>query len=109
MKKIRDEAEFLALCDWCTNREPKLDVVIREYGYPPFWHREPNFATLILTILEQQVSLAAAKAAFLKLTEKENELTPENFLMLNDEELRSCYFSRQKIVYSRVLARNNFV
>jgi len=104
MKKIKDEVEFPTLCDWCTNREPKLDAVIREYGYPPFWHREPNFATLILTILEQQVSLAAAKAAFLKLIEKVEELTPENFLRLSDEELRTCYFSRQKIMYARLLA-----
>ena len=104
MKKIKDETEFLTLCDWCTNRDSRLDVAIREYGYPPFWHREPNFATLILTILEQQVSLAAAKAAFLKLIEKVTELTPENFLRLSDEELRACYFSRQKIVYSRLLA-----
>lgn len=104
MEKIKDGADFFALCDWCMNREPKLNVVIREYGYPPFWHREPNFATLILTILEQQVSLAAAKAAFLKLMAKVAELTPDNFLKLSDEELRACYFSRQKIIYCRVLA-----
>ena len=104
MKKIENEEEFLRLCDWCIDREPKLDVVIREYGYPPFWHREPNFATLILTILEQQVSLAAAKAAFLKLVEMVEEVTPFNLLRLSDEELRTCYFSRQKISYARVLA-----
>lgn len=104
MKKIQNEAEFLELCDWCTEREPKLDTVIREYGYPPFWHREPNFSTFILTILEQQVSLAVARTAFLKLQEKTEVVTPENLLRLNDEELRSCYFSRQKIVYSRLLA-----
>jgi len=96
--------EFKLLCDWCVQREPKLEQVIREYDYPPFWHRDPNFATLILTILEQQVSLAAAKAAYNKLLEHVNELNPENLLQLSDEELRACYFSRQKIHYSRVLA-----
>lgn len=105
MKKIKDEAEFLALCDWCIQLEPKLDAVIREYGYPPFWHRKPNFATLVLTILEQQVSLAAAKAAFVKLEERIDEVTPENLLQLSDEELRACYFSRQKIIYTRLLAK----
>lgn len=104
MNKLKDEAEFLALCDWCIEREPKLDAVIREYGYPPFWSREPNFASLILTILEQQVSLAAAKSAFLKLEERIGEITPENLLQLTDEELRACYFSRQKIIYARILA-----
>lgn len=104
MKKIENEEEFLSLCDWCTDREPKLDVVIREYGYPPFWHRDASFPTLILTILEQQVSLASAKAAFLKLSEKIEMLTPENLLQLSDDELRACSFSRQKIMYSRLLA-----
>lgn len=105
MKKIKDEAEFLALCDRCIQLEPKLDAVIREYGYPPFWHRKPNFATLVLTILEQQVSLAVAKAAFVKLEERIDEVTPENLLQLSDEELRACYFSRQKIIYTRLLAK----
>ncbi len=31
-------------------------------------------------------------------------ITPARLLLLSDEELRSCYFSRQKIVYARDLA-----
>jgi DNA-3-methyladenine glycosylase II len=58
----------------------------------------------VLTILEQQVSLAAAKAAFNKLVEKIKVVTPDKFLQLNDNELQNCYFSRQKIVYTRILA-----
>jgi DNA-3-methyladenine glycosylase II len=104
MKKIRNEAEFKKLCNRCLETEPKLATVIREYDYPPLWHREPNFATLVLTILEQQVSLAAAKAAFLKLLDSIKEITPENMLKLTDQKLRACYFSRQKIKYVRLLA-----
>lgn len=104
MEKIASEKEFKQLCDWCTEKEPKLEQVIQEYDYPPFWHRNPDFATLILTILEQQVSLAAAKAAYTKLADKIKEVTPENLLLLSDQELRNCYFSRQKIVYARLLA-----
>lgn len=105
MTKIKNENHFKELCDWCTNIEPKLEAVIREYDYPPFWHRNPDFTTLILTILEQQVSLASAKAAYNKLLKKLKDVTPENLLNLSDEELRACYFSRQKIQYSRILAR----
>jgi len=104
MEKIASEKDFKQLCDWCTEKEPKLEQVIREYDYPPFWHREPNFSTLILTILEQQVSLAAAKAAYNKLLDKIKKITPANLLQLSDQELRECYFSRQKIVYARLLA-----
>ena len=104
MDKIRNTEHFIELCDWCINIEPKLKAVIDKFGYPPFWHREPNFATLILTILEQQVSLASAKAAFNKLIDKIKTVTPENLNQLTDNEMRNAYFSRQKIIYTKNLA-----
>lgn len=104
MEQIQDISEFYRQCGQCLEIEPKLQPVIEKYGYPPLWKRTPNFATLILTILEQQVSLAAAKAAFEKLQDYLKEVTPENLLQLSDEELRACYFSRQKIRYAKILA-----
>jgi DNA-3-methyladenine glycosylase II len=104
MNKIRDKEHFKKLCDWCTTIEPKFKSLFDLFGYPPFWHREPDFATLILTILEQQVSLASAKSAYNKLVEKIKIVTPENLIKLTVEELRACYFSRQKTEYSRILA-----
>jgi len=104
MGQIRNLEDFHKQCDWCIQKEPKLKPVIDRYGHPPLWCREPNFSTLILTILEQQVSLAAAKAAFDKLAAKIKKVTPVNLLKLTDEELRACYFSRQKIEYARILA-----
>jgi DNA-3-methyladenine glycosylase II len=104
MSKIRNNQHFIELCDLCVNIEPRFQPVIEKFGYPPFWHREPDFATLILTILEQQVSLASAKSSFNKLVEKIKIVTPENLLKLTGEELRQCYFSRQKASYSRILA-----
>lgn len=103
MERIQDIQHFETLCDWCIQIEPKLQPVIDRFGYPPFWHREPDFATLVLTILEQQVSLASARAAFNKLQQKIGKITPENILKLSDEELRQCYFSRQKALYTRIL------
>lgn len=104
MNIVRNKNHFIELCDQCIIIEPRLKPVIGQFGYPPFWHREPDFATLILTILEQQVSLASAKSAYNKLVEKIKIVTPENLLKLSDEELRACYFSRQKATYTRILA-----
>lgn len=104
MIKIQDEKEFRKHCDQCIKIEPGLKSVIDQFDYPPFWHREPNFATLILTILEQQVSLASAKAAYNKLVERIENINPENLLKLTDKDLRTCYFSRQKIIYTKILA-----
>ena len=69
------------------------------------WTRPATFQSLVLFILEQQVSLASAYAAFKKLKEKIGYVTPSKILSLTDEELRSCYFSRQKIIYARELAK----
>jgi DNA-3-methyladenine glycosylase II len=41
-----------------------LKKVITDFGNPPLWSREPEFATIVHVILEQQVSLASAKSAF---------------------------------------------
>lgn len=95
---------FRSSCDILSKRDKDLKNIIRQYGYPPMWTRPANFQTLILTILEQQVSLASAYAAFKKLKEKIGFVTPAKILLLSDAELRACYFSRQKIIYARELA-----
>jgi DNA-3-methyladenine glycosylase II len=82
-----------------------LAFIFHNYGTPPLWKREANFATLIHIILEQQVSLASALSAFNKLKERLGEITPEGVLSLTDEELKAAYFSRQKTVYARELAK----
>jgi DNA-3-methyladenine glycosylase II len=55
-------------------------------------------------ILEQQVSLASAKAAFDRLVAATDPLRPEAFLHLTDAELLAIGFSRQKARYARALA-----
>ena len=78
--------------------------IIEEYGYPLIFSRPANFETLIHIILEQQVSLTSAKAALVQLKQKIGEVTAEKILLLTDQELRDCYFSRQKIRYAKCLA-----
>lgn len=95
---------FGSICDLLIKHDEDLKSIFDQYGYPPFWTRPNSFATLVLTILEQQVSLLSAYAAFRRLKEKVEAITPESLLAITDEELRSCYFSRQKIVYTRGLA-----
>jgi DNA-3-methyladenine glycosylase II len=74
-------------------------------GAPPMWAREPGFPTLVYIILEQQVSLASAKAAFTKLEQAASPLTPQALLRFSDDELKAIGFSRQKAGYCRGLAR----
>ncbi|MFT3705751.1 MAG: DNA-3-methyladenine glycosylase 2 family protein [Agriterribacter sp.] len=96
---------FHLICDELAAKDADLKSIIDKFGYPPMWTRTNSFETLVHIILEQQVSLASALAALNKLREKIGSVTPENLLQLTDEELKACYFSRQKTVYSRGLAQ----
>ena len=75
-------------------------------GPPPLWPREEGFHSLIRIILEQQVSLSSAKAAYDRLSAAASPLTPDRFLHLNDLELKTIGFSRQKTAYGRNLAHS---
>lgn len=103
--EVFNEQNFSKLCRKLARQDAGLGNIIREHGLPPMWVRPNTFQSLILFILEQQVSLASAYAAFKKLKEKIGFVTPSKILALTDEELRACYFSRQKIVYARELAK----
>ena len=104
MVKTFDEKNFEYLCNQLAEKDDDLKLIVDTYGYPPMFARRPTFETLLHIILEQQVSLASAKAALNKLKEKIGTIFPEKLLLLTDMELRACYFSRQKIIYSRDLA-----
>ena len=96
---------FTNICTLLAKKDEDLAAIIKQYGFPPMWSRPATFQTLILTILEQQISLASAYAAFKRLKEKVGYVTPQKILALTDEEMRACYFTRQKIVYARGLAK----
>ncbi|WP_316806719.1 DNA-3-methyladenine glycosylase 2 family protein [Pedobacter agri] len=95
---------FHQLCNLLAEKDDDLAFILEQYGYPPFWSRPNNFESLVHIILEQQVSLASALAALNKLKAKIGEITPTKFLELSTDELRACYFSRQKTIYVRDLA-----
>jgi DNA-3-methyladenine glycosylase II len=101
---VFNEASFTQICRKLAKKDTDLANIIKQHGLPPMWTRPNTFQTLILTILEQQVSLAAAYAAFKKLKEKIGYVTPGKLLNLTDEEMRACYFTRQKMGYARGLA-----
>lgn len=84
------------------------DVVFRNiidrYGLPVIPSRPQGFETLVLLILEQQVSIDSAKATFLKIRAKVTHFQPEILLSVSDEEFRSLGVSRQKAKYIKCLS-----
>jgi DNA-3-methyladenine glycosylase II len=87
-----------------TRTEPLFAAVVDRHGHPPMWDRGPGFASLLHIMLEQQVSLASARAAFDRLRALADPLTAESLLRLDDLQLRTAGFSRQKARYARALA-----
>jgi DNA-3-methyladenine glycosylase II len=89
---------------YLAERDSDLARIYKHLGIPPMWAREEGFHTLIHIILEQQVSLSSARAAYNRLLAAAAPLTPERFLQFDDIELKSIGFSRQKTNYGRNLA-----
>ena len=84
--------------------DPIFKDIRNQYGIPTNWNRPPGFISLSKIILEQQVSLASAKAHFEKLDNYIEAFTPQNILKLDDTEMRNCQISRQKSKYLRSLS-----
>ena len=104
MPEVLDEGLLREAVGVLAGRDPDLDAIVRRHGAPPMWARPPGYPTLIRIILEQQVSLSSARAAYDHLEEAIGEITPANFLRLDDAELKTVGFSRQKTRYGRLLA-----
>ena len=101
-----DDESLLRAVRLLSRRDPDLGQVVRRFGAPPMWQREAGFSTLLHIILEQQVSLASARAAHNKLLKAASPLTPQRFLHLDDARLRAIGFSRQKTAYGRHLSQS---
>ena len=104
--EVLDDGLLIEAVRVLANRDPDLASIVQRYGTPPLWSRPPGFATLIRIILEQQVSLSSAQAAFHRLQEKTCGVTPQSFLRLDNGELKAIGFSRQKTLYGRLLAES---
>jgi DNA-3-methyladenine glycosylase II len=86
------------------DRDPALGKVVAEHGLPDFWHRPASFATLVLFVVEQQVSLASAKAVFDRMHAALGGITPDTLLSADPDVLGTVGLTRQKQRYVLLLA-----
>ena len=99
-----DEETFAEACLLLAGEDEPLGVVVSDHGIPPFWSRRPGFATLVLFILEQQVSLESGAAMYRRLAELTGEVTPASVIAAGETGLRSIGVTRQKTRYLLDLA-----
>ncbi len=99
-----DDGSILRSIEELAGVDAHLAAAVAEYGPPPVWSRPEGFRSLVLFILEQQVSLASAWAAFTRLEARTGAVTPRSVIASSDEDLRADGFSRQKTRYVRALS-----
>ena len=97
-------ADLNAGLDALAAREPAFAAALERVGYPAPRIRARGYATLLRTILGQQVSVKAADAVWRKLEALGDPTDPAVVARLDDDMLRACGFSRQKSGYARSLA-----
>ncbi len=94
-----------AALDTLAGIEPAFAVALQRAGYPEPRVRDRGYATLLRTIIGQQVSVASAQSIWNKLEAQVGDLTdPANIAAASDEQLRAAGLSRQKASYARSLA-----
>jgi DNA-3-methyladenine glycosylase II len=87
-----------------SSKDSILKSIIDTYGNPIIQKRNEGFASMCHIILEQQVSIASAKACYTKIENQFQQITPKIIITATDEELKNCGVSRQKIIYLKDLA-----
>lgn len=86
-------------------REPAIAEALGRVGYPAPRISPRGYATLLRTIVGQQVSTKAAQAVWHKLEGIVGDLTdPATITQASDEQLREAGLSRQKAGYARSLS-----
>ncbi len=99
-----DEAHFAEACRLLIDEDDDIAALVQRWGTPEFWHRNPGFPTLVLLILEQQVSLESGAAMYRRLLRLVDEVTPERVVTVGQAALRSVGVTRQKATYLVELA-----
>lgn len=100
-----DPIVFGEAVELLASEDTALRRLVDEHGTPELWGRPPGFATLVLLILEQQVSLESGAAMFRRVSTAGGGVTPERILALGTDGLRRIGVTRQKADYLVGLAQ----
>ena len=85
-------------------RHPELNAIVGRWGLPEFWCRKPGIDSLVLIILEQQISIAAAGSIYRRLRAELGSLSARRIHAAGADKLRTLGLTRQKSRYCCELA-----
>lgn len=104
MRLITGEADVAEGAAWLAAKDVRFAEALRLTGPLPLRRRGDGFAALMSAIVSQQVSVASARAITGR-CEAAGLDDPAIVTALDDEALRACGLSRQKVGYLRALAQ----
>lgn len=97
--------QLQASLDAIAAKDGDMARALSAVGYPQPRLREPGYATMLRTIVGQQVSFQAAASVWNKLEAAVGTACPPDALLAQSfDDLRACGLSRQKQGYARSLA-----
>lgn len=99
-----DATTFNEATDLLSNEDTALAEAIEQFGRPGFWHRQPGLRSLVLLILEQQVSLESGAAMYRRLDETAEGVSTGSIIRIGIDGMRSIGVTRQKADYLHSLA-----
>lgn len=85
--------------DYLSEQDSILFRLISQYTEEKLKNNQNIFETLTKSIIGQQISVKAANSISLKLKSLIGAFTPENYLVLDNTNLKKCGLSKQKIRY----------
>lgn len=101
---VRTKESLHASCSALAERHHGFARILEQHGHPEPRVSDPGVETLLRTIVGQQVSVAAARSMWNKLTAKYGQpVDLAAIAVASDEELREAGLSRQKAGYARSL------
>ena len=90
------------------NRDEKMRVLIKKFGWPDFDPKQDYFQSLLRSIVFQQLSGKAANTIYgrlINLIPKHATLSPEEVLKMDKDDMRGAGLSFQKISYVKNLSK----
>jgi DNA-3-methyladenine glycosylase II len=99
-----DAAGLAAGIAYLSGVDDDLARAVETYGFPPLRESVPGLASLLRSIVAQQVSIHAARSIWQRLVTLVDPLTPEGLLAVGADALRGVGLSGQKIRYAQSLA-----
>ena len=99
------ESNINYACEQLAAVEPVFARLLKQHGAPPLWNRQGGFATMVLIILEQQVSLDSARAIYKRLSALMGGIHARSIAEVSEQHLRQAGLTRQKAHYIHSLAK----